>query len=254
MKNSLLLAGVLWREAIRSKLLWLLALAGCILVLAALILGEMVVGRPGKAIWDLGLSVINLLSLAVVIFFGTMMSSSEIDRQVLQLLLVKPLSRRQFFIGVFITLMLLAVIASLAIALLCWALLGFTASALPPLLSALFWNLLEMSVMSSVTLFCSALSSPQLAIFLSFCFYIIGHSLQQAMQLTVNSANVFFHWLVSALYLLLPNLSFFNQRDRIATGLALPSAGSLLWAVLYAGCCVLIWGWLAEILFTNKEM
>ncbi len=254
MKNTLRLSGVLWREAVRSKVLWVFALAGVLMVSAALVLGEMVVGRPGKAVWDLGLSAINLLSLAVVITFGVSMSSTDLEGRMMQLLLVKPLNRRQLHHAVFITLMFLVLMASFFMALICWALLGFDKTALIPLVTALVWNLLEMSVMGALILFCATLSSPQLAMFLGLCFYVIGHSLQEALRLITLTGTALTRFVFGGLYIILPNLSFFDQKSLISAGLPLPSVFSLLWAILYAGCCVLIWGWLAQRIFSRKEL
>lgn len=254
MRNTWLLSGVLWRESIRSKVLWLFGLAGLLMVAASLLLGEMVVGRPGKAVWDLGLSAINLLSLLIVIFFGTMMSSSDIEGRMMQLLLVKPLRRHQYQRAVFGVLLLLVAAATLFVAFLTWSLLGFSLSSLGLLLEAMAWNLLEMAVMAVLVLFCASLCPPQLAMFLSFCFYVIGHSLEQALRLVVMQGSFFSKALFSLLYGLLPNFSFFNHKSRIAAGLGLPSPWIWLWSVLYAACCVLIWGRLARLLFERREL
>jgi len=254
MKNTLFLFGVFLRESIRNKVLWFFALAGALMILAALVLGEMVVGRPGKAIWDLGLSSINLLSLAIIVTFGVSMASSELEGRMMQLLLVKPLSRRQYLAAIYMTLMSLVLIASLSMALISWALLGFSTMALVILAVALIWNLLEMSVMGAVVLFCATLSAPQLAMFLGLCFYIIGHSLSEALRLVTVSGTALTRGVFAVLYFILPNLSLFNKKSLLASGLTLPDLWSLLWAGLYAVCCVLIWAWLAQWLFGKKEL
>lgn len=249
--NVLRLSLVLWRESVRNKVFWLFALAGALVMMAALVLGEMVVGRPGKAVWDLGLSAINLLSLSIVITFGVSMSSREVEGRMMQLLLVKPLTRRQYLNAVFTTLLILIIIASLFVSLLTWALLGFDLAAATPLLAAMVWNLLEMAVMAAIVLFCAAFCSPQLAMFLALCLYVIGHSLQEALHLVSLNGTALVRWLISVLYLLLPNLSFFNVKSRIAAGMAMPT---LLWPILYSACCVLIWGWMAHRIFERREL
>jgi hypothetical protein len=250
----LLLTGALCREAVRNKVLWLFALAGVLMVAAALILGEMVVGRPGKAVWDLGLSAINLLGLAVVVSFGVSMSSPDLEGRMMQLLLVKPLSRRQYLLSVFLSLQLLVALASVLMGLLVWALLGFSLDTVKTLIYAGIWNQLEMSVMSAVTLFCSVMTSPQLAMFLSLCFYLIGHALQEALRLIILTGEMPARALISFLYFILPNLTFFDHKRELAAGLAGPSTWTLVWAVLYAGSCVLLWGWLAVRILERKEL
>lgn len=254
MRNTMILSMVLWRESVRSKVLWLFALTGVLMVVSSMILGEMVIGRPGKAVWDLGLSAIGLLSLAIVISFGTMMSSTELEGRMMQLLLVKPLSRRHYQIAVFLVLMALVLVASLFMALLSWFLLGLPVSALPFLVEAMAWNFLEMAVMAALVLFCSALCPPQLAMFTSFCFYVIGHSLEEALRLVTLSGAAWSRGVFTLFYFLLPNFSFFNHKSRIAAGLPLSSSWTWLWASIYAVCCVLIWGWLARLLFDRKEL
>lgn len=250
----LLLTGILWREFIRDKVLWFLAVGGALMVIAALILGEMVVGRPGKAIWDLGLSAINLLSLLVVIIFGVSTASVDLEGRMMQLLLVKPLSRRQYLTAVFFAVQLLVVLTAHIIVFLTWALLGFGTQDLLPLLSAIVWNQLEMAVLSAITVFCAGITSSQLAMFLGFCFYLIGHSLQEALRLVTLNGTVWVRSLVSVFYFLLPNFSYFDHKQAIASGLGLPSFWVFGWTALYAVCCVFVWGWLAFRVFERKEL
>lgn len=214
---------IMFRELVRDNVFLSLSGAAMVLVFASLILNEMVVGQQIKATKDLGLSVLNLFSLFILIFLGVNLISRDLGNKSLYLLFSRPVSRGEYLIGSGLS-VLAAVIAGIVV------IMGtiFLLSALQGewwwggLLSAGYLTLLEMMILLAFAILFVLLTSPQLAMFLTLLMYVIGHALQNALQIVGNSTNVGLKYCIVILHALLPNLDYFNKKPEITYQLPIP--------------------------------
>jgi len=212
----LVLSTLLTRELIRDKVFLSLSGAAVLLVFASLILNEMVVGIQVKATKDLGLSVMNFFSLFIPIFLGINLVSGNLNNKSLYVIFAKPVTRTQYLLGCFFS-VLLAVACGILVITLTIFFLSFLQGQtwIAGLLAAAYLTLLEMTLILSFAIFFALITSPQLAMFLTLLTYIIGHTLQQAVLIVHSSSNFVLKYIIIICNTILPNLEFLNKKQEI---------------------------------------
>jgi len=235
-----------FRESVRDRVPYNLALFAVMLIASSFLLGQLTAGQDVKIIKDLGLAATGVFGLFIAIFIGIGLVSKEVERRSIYSLLSKPVSRGQFIAGKYAGLVLtLAVnVAVMAVAL--YAVLGYltyTESAEfksawdapgmdPRLLTALFLTFVELMLVTAVALFFSTFSTPLLSAVLTFALYIVGHfnaELRDFDKVVDSKPAV---WLARALYHVLPDLSAFDVKTEVVHGLPV-KAGYVLWTTGY---------------------
>ena len=243
-----------FRELVRDRVFLTLSAAAMLLVFASLILNEMVVGEEIKAVKDLGLSILNIFSLFILIFSGVNLVSRDLNRKTLYFLFAKPVNRRQYLTGSFLSIVftvLSGILVILAVVFLLSWLQGEVW--LGGLLTAGYLTLLEMLVVLSFAVLFAVSTSPQLAMFLTLLVYVIGHTIDKAAHIVEKSANVVLKYFIIVLNGLLPNLEYFNKKSDIIYRVAVP-AGYFLNATLYSLSYTLLIFLIAVYILNRKEI
>ena len=237
-------------EAIRDRILYLVALFAALMVLATVLIPEIAAGTEGKIILDVGLAGINVLSLVITIFIGTGLINKEIEKKTVLVLIAKPVSRFEFILGKHLGLsgVLATVIAAFTgvfFAVLLMQGIAFPAGAI---LVALLFMLLEMILLVAVALLFGVFTSSLLATLLTFAIFLVGHLSQDIVRVgrVVDSEN--FQRSARWMYLVLPDLERLNFKNEAIYGATLlPGVGELVVNALYA----LIYTALLIIIATN---
>lgn len=99
MTAVLVLAGVVWREMLRKKDLYVLALLLVALTLLLLTVDTFGAGNVSRYLFDLGLLLIWLLSIVLAVTFTARQIPEEEKRGTIFPLLAKPVSRLQLILG-----------------------------------------------------------------------------------------------------------------------------------------------------------
>ncbi len=248
------IAVIMFRELVRDKVFLSLSGAAILLVFASLILNEMVVGQQIKATKDLGLSVLNIFSLFILIFLGVNLVSRDLGNQSLYLLFSRPVSRSEYLVGSSVS-VLAAVISGIVMMSGTIFLLSILQGEfwLGGLLAAGYLTLLEMMILLALAMLFVLITSPQLAMFLTLLLYVIGHTIQQALQIVANSSNAALKYFIIVMHALLPNLEFFNKKAAIVYHLPIP-ASYFLHATGYALAYTVVVFIIAVQVFKRKEL
>lgn len=223
-------------EVIRDRILYLIALFAVLLVAALVLLPEVSSGAEDKIVLDLGLAAMHLLSVVVAIFVGTSLVNKEIEKRTVLVLIAKPVSRFDIIAGKHLGLsavlaVLLALLAAIFLAALSVSGIAYSTASL---LTAIFFMMVEVMLLTAVAILLGIFTSSLLAALLTFAVYLMGHLSQDIVALGELSENAGVQRITNGLYLLLPDLERFNFRNEAVYGLQLlPSALELTTHLLY---------------------
>jgi len=223
-----------FRETVRERVLYNLVFFALLMTVSGLLLGHLSIRQDEKILKDVGLAAMDLFGTAIAILIGVGLIIKEIERRSLYPLLVKPLTRGEFFLGkfaglAFTLLVNLAVMAAgLYLTLLAT---GHRAD----------WRLLEavypmflglLLVVAFAMLFSTIASSSALASVFTVAVVIVGRFADVIRNMREVLPGVP-GWLASGLFSVLPNLGNFDFKDKVAYGDPV-SAKVLLWVTAYA--------------------
>ena len=260
------IAGSVFRESVRDKVLYNLVFFAVLLMAVSYLLGQLTAGQDIKIIKDLGLAAMSLFGLFIAVFIGIGLVSKEVERRSIYSLLSKPIRREAFIAGKYLGLALTlvvnvsvmtaayyAVLGYMAWAAGGWFLPGWDAPALDPaLLKAIAMILLQLLIVTALALLFSTFSSPMLSAALTFGLYVVGHfnaDLRQ-FETVVDSRPVVYA--ARVLYYVLPNLAPLDIKAQVVHGQPVPAGYLLLngaYAFVYVG--VLLVG--AMLIFARRD-
>jgi ABC-type transport system involved in multi-copper enzyme maturation permease subunit len=222
-----------FKESVRDRVPYNLALFAVLLIGSSFLLGQLTAGQDVKIIKDLGLAAIAVFGLFIAIFIGIGLVSKEVERRSIYSLLSKPISRPQFIVGKYAGLVLtLAVnVAVMTVAL--YAVLGYLTYIQTPmaraawdapgvdprLLAAIGLIFVELMIVTAIAVFFSTFSTPLLAAALTFGLFIVGHfnaDLKNFDKIVDSRPAV---WLARGVYHTAPDFSAFDIKTEVVHGL-----------------------------------
>jgi ABC-type transport system involved in multi-copper enzyme maturation permease subunit len=245
-----------FREVIRDRVLYLILFYGATLAAATQLLPQIAANTQDKILLDLGIAAIGLLGLLIAVFVGTGLVNKEIEKRTVFVMIAKPISAAEFIVGKHWG--LTAVLADLVIAMTAIFFGILTLQKIPfPLpslaLAALF-QILELSLIAAVAILFGVLTSPILAMLLTFAVYLMGHLSRDLLALGKLVPNQIFQQVTNALYLILPDLARLDWKNQSVYGMALmPSplelAGHAAYGLLYTALLLAI----ATLIFSRRQ-
>ena len=165
-----------FREVIRDRVLYLIALYGIVLVLAQRLLPEIAVATENKILPDLGLALMQVMGLMLAIFVGTNLVNKEIEKRTVLVLVAKPVSRTEFIFGKHLGLtgvlgVLVIIMTGIYLAVMTYAKVPFVVQDIA--LNGLFlW--LQLSLVTAIALLFGVFTGPILGIMMTFGVYLMG--------------------------------------------------------------------------------
>lgn len=236
------------REAIRSKVLYILLFFALAMIGMSALLATLSYVERERILQDVGLSSIRLFGAAIAIFLGVGLIHREIDRRTVYTILSKPVSRMDFLVGKYLGLvmtlwlmLLVMAVEFLAVCLLADAPFG------PSTFLALGATALELAVLVSISTLFSCFSTPFLAGCYSVGLYLIGHMTRDLRALGAASDSETVGRITVWLHRLLPDLESFNwtieavhQLPLSAAEVAWTAAMGIAWCIAFLTLAVLV--------------
>jgi len=230
------IAANVFREAIRNRVLYTLVVYAVLMLLNALIIPQLASNAQFKMMADLGLAVMELLTVAIAIMIGASTIEKEIDKRTVLLLLSKPISRSEFILGKFCG---LGAVLGVAIALMLSTLIvliqvkSLELSINLACLSAGFlW--LRVLLLTAIAILFGTFSSSLLSMLLTLVVYIAGSLSQDFVRLSQTTENFDLEQLTRWLYLFLPDMSRLDVKNDVVYGFAgLPGTDILVSNAVY---------------------
>jgi Cu-processing system permease protein len=222
------------REAIRSKLLYVLLFFAVALILAGVFLSALSYVESERILQDIGLGAVRLFGVAIAIFVGVNLIYLEVDRRTVYTILSKPLSRSEFLLGKYVGLVLtIWMQMAIMIAVFVGVSLGAGAPLTATHAAAFLLTAVELAVVVALATLFSAFTTPMLSSFFSAGIWFVGHLTRELRDLGSGSEVETVRVFTALLHRTLPDLASFNLGIEAAHGL--PVAASDVWLPLLYG-------------------
>ncbi len=243
-----------FREAVRDRVLYNLVLFMLLIVVCAILLGDLTDGQEARTIVNIGLTAMLFFGTFIAIFVGVGLVSKEIEKRTVFGIFAKPVRRWEFLVGKYLGLCatllvnVLAMGAGISLALII-ASGGKFAGTIWGSVALIY---LELTIITAVAITFSTFSTPSLSALLTFLIFIIGHLSSSLLELARGLGSELAKFVFGAIYYLLPNLAHFSFRTEAANGLV-PSAamlaGGVAYTVVYVSTLLII----ASVVFSRRN-
>ncbi len=254
MKSVCALAVITFKEGIRNRSLFGIALLALLLFGLNISVAGFFMRDVGKVTVDMNLTALTFAGLLLVFFVGVNLMAKDIDRKTIHLVLSKPISRAQyiggkylgllFFVGA--SLLLLLLFSSLTVLLLLTMYPGyFVGFSWTIFFIACFFVFIKFSVLSAIVVFFSAITSSSLiTLIFSLSSYVAGVTIEEVVfylrSELAGQEKIISETLknfIEAVSYVLPNFAVFDFTLEAAHGLTIAGARlafSLGYGVLYS--------------------
>lgn len=164
-----------FREAIRHRILYGVAVVVLGFNLFAKVLGEMSLHEEARIARDVGLGGVSLFGAITAIYLGVSLLYGEIQRKTIHTIIAKPIQRWEFvvgkYLGMALTLTLLVLLFALTMALALWLQnVPFGVS----VTKALMLTYMEVMIVAAIAIFFSSFSTPFLSGIFTFGLFFLG--------------------------------------------------------------------------------
>ena len=246
-----------FREAVRDRVLYNLVFFALLMMMAAVVVGQISIGIEESVIVSLGLSAISVIGLLISVFLGVALVSKEMEKRTLYALLAKPVRRWEFLLGKFGGLVLTLAVNTAAMAMGLFLVMLYMKHSLERadavVLVAVYFIWLKLALIVALALLFSCFTTPLLAILFTAGLYIVGLYVQELRNLPVDVMSAGMAAFTKWLSYLLPNFENFNVMAMAAHGRSVP--GTLIlqntaYTVIY--CAIVLTA--AAAVFSRKNL
>jgi ABC-type transport system involved in multi-copper enzyme maturation permease subunit len=222
---TLAIAGNTMRDAIRSKVLYVLLFFALLMIATSATLATLSYVERERILQDVSLAAIRFFGAAIAIFVGVGLVHREVDRRTIFTILSKPVERSAFIAGKYAgfvgTLWALLAVMSLGFA-------GASLAAGAPLDSghaiALVLIGVELAVVVAFATLFSSFATPFLAGCYSLGIYLVGHLTRDLYAIGRVSESASMQQFTLWVKRVFPDLQTFNRTIEAVHGLPIPPA------------------------------
>lgn len=201
-------------DALRNRLLYGVMVFVVLLLLAALAVASVTMGRTELLLLDLGLGAISIIGNLMAIVIGVQSLQQEHRERTLYVLLTRLPSRGWYMLGKFLGLAaVLGGLVFLMVVILCLMVAFFGQVHWLSVVQALLATLFEIWIVLAFSLLFAHASSLFLAILLSFCMDVAGRFTTTIHDFAAQAGSVALRRAGDTIYYLLPNLEAVNLRN-----------------------------------------
>jgi ABC-type transport system involved in multi-copper enzyme maturation permease subunit len=241
------------REAVRSKVLYVLLFFAVVLMLFGTLLSALSYVESERIMQDVALAAMRVFGVAIAIFVGVNLIHKEVDRRTVYTILSKPLTRAEFLLGKYAGLVL-TIWLQLAIMVACFS--GVSLLIGAPLggghAAACLLLGVELALVVAVATLFSAFTTPMLASFFTAGVWVAGHLTRDLRDVGARSREEWVRTGTAWLHRALPDLESFNLSIEAVHGLPVTAADvwlPLLYGVAYATLLLLA----AVVIFERRD-
>ena len=246
-----------FREAIRDRVLYNLVFFALLMIGAAILVGQISIGIDRLVIVNLGLSAISVFGLVMAVFIGVSLVHKEMEKRTLYSILSKPIRRWQFLVGKYFGLLLTLAVNTGFMTLGLAAALFYVGRPFvrsdASILVAVYFILLELALVTAITLFFSCFTTPMLSTLYTLGIYIAGVFSSDIRELGELTHSALAKAVTRVIYYLLPNLHNFNAIASASHGDPIPRSlvcQNSLYAFLYVAIVLLA----ASAVFSGRNL
>jgi ABC-type transport system involved in multi-copper enzyme maturation permease subunit len=242
-----------FKEALRQRILMLLAIFTVLIIIVSLFMEPFALGEAPRILRDFGLAAAALFGALVVIIIGSTLIHKDIEKRTLYTVITKPVKRSEIIIGKFLGLLLLLVILICAMALIQQLVIFMYEGAFDPSLFVVVpFTLLELMILLGILLLFSSFSSPALSALMGIIFYVVGHASPDLKLFAEQTDVPLLKQIAYGFYYVLPNLENFNIRIDVVHKLPLYT-DQIFFTVCYGLLYTVFLLYLSTITFERRE-
>lgn len=246
-----------FREAVRDRVLYNLVFFALVMIAAAILVGQVSIGIDRLVIVNLGLSAISIFGLLMAVFIGVGLVYKEMDKRTLYSILSKPIRRWEFLVGKYAGLLLTLVVntglMTIGVGLALFYVGRPFVRSDASILVAVYFILLELALVTALTLFFSCFSTPLLSTLFTVGLYVSGVFAKDIRDFGDLTHRGPLKAVTRALYYTLPNFHNFNIISSAAHGDAV--SGALIWQnTLYAALYITVILVGASVVFSGRNL
>jgi ABC-type transport system involved in multi-copper enzyme maturation permease subunit len=241
------------REAIRSRILYLLLIFALLMIASSRIVSLLTVGDELKIIKDIGLISISFFGVLMAVFIGIGLVSKEIEKRTIYNIISKPIQRYQFLLGKYFGLLLTLLINIGIMTILFLIVIYFKSGSWElSMLKAIMLFFFELIIIIAVAILFSTFTTPILSSVFTLAIYIMGQLTPNLLLLREKGSGIIARTTLLILYYLLPNLQNLNIKNEIVHNIAI-SNQFIFFAVAYSLTYATVVMLLAILLFQKKD-
>ena len=252
-RNTYVIARNTFKESVRDKVFYVIFAFAFVFIGFTIFLGSISLGEDLLVVRALGLACVYFFGLLIAIFLGISLVYKELERRTLYFILSKPVTASEVILGKFAGLFSSVAVSICGMAAVYLAVVAFEGGGFDGYaLIAILFELLELAVLVALSTFFSSFAKPLASALYALLIIYIGHSLD-LLTFAVRNSGMFMQGLVKALYVLLPNLDKFNQREEVIAGI-LPHVEEAVFSLGYAAIYIAILLYAATILLHKRDL
>lgn len=203
-----------FQKLIREKIVYTIFFISFLFIALTLLLGEMTFDEQIRVMVHIGSSAIHFCLVTIAIFFGSNIVRSEINDQTILILLSRPISRAQYFLGKFIGVFLIIALVFYSLCLILYFLIiTISEFNFVSYITAISGSLIEIFFLLSVSFLLSLFVRPLISIFSTYGVYLFGNWLEELKYFSKVSKNNLFINFADLAYNFSPQLFRTNWRS-----------------------------------------
>lgn len=229
------------REAVRSRVLYVLLFFALALIGTGVLLSALSYVERERILQDVGLAAVRMFSVMIALFVGIGLLHREVDRRTIFTILSKPIGRGEFLLGKYLGLVATLWI-QIAVMGLGFLLVSILAGAPLTLTHGAAFAMIgvEMAVVVALAVFFSAFTTPMLAAFFCTGVVLIGYASRDLRNLGAQSDLPSLSLMTEGLYRILPDLEAFDFSIHATHALPIAASDLLLPLAYGVGYVILI--------------
>jgi Cu-processing system permease protein len=249
-----------FREAIRNKVLYGIAVMAVVLTIVGAAIGSMSLHEEARVARDVSVAGISFFGMVTAVYLGVSMLYAEIEKKTIHTILAKPIERYEFVLGKYLGMVITLTIMTAVFALALYVQLTVQEARLTPaVVKAVVLGFAEVLVVAAIAVFFSAFSSPFLSGIFTVLLWLIGRWSDELADAARNSTIAAFRVICGIGMRVIPDLHLFSISGSELDGQHVTVHGSFVtWgyvghALSYAATWIAVLLVLASLIFRRRD-
>jgi len=253
-KKIVLVSRATIKDLVSGQIFLIAFFIGLALAVLSYIGVELSYGAPKKVALDLGMGLISVANIVVCLFLGVRVLQAEVENRTLYMILSRPVTRSEFYLGKFLGLAFCVLAINLILAIQTLFTFFMYGGSFDPLIpwAVLFTYLEGILILSFVILF-SIITTNIAATLYGISVLIFGHAVPNLQSLSVVKNNPTLYWFVEKIGYVVPDLVKINIKDHLLYGKEI-SLNYLISGFIYISIYIILVCFITSFVFKRKDL
>lgn len=253
-KPILIIAKYTFQEYLRSRILLSVIVLGFLLMFTSFLATELTYKTIHRVVVDFGFGLATLSSISMAVFLGVNLISTEIENRTLYMVLSKPVSRTDFFIGKILGLSLMNLLNVFILVFQTFLMTLYFDGSIDTLFYFVFVLIfLESLLMLSLSVFFSLFTNRYLAMFFVFALYVVGHALDNSIQSRMADALPSLKIFLELINVIFPMFYKLNFKDYLLYDVGVDNF-KLFLSIVYGSTYIIFVNFVNLLIFNKQDL